>query len=108
MNLIVRKDNEKLSLERAITLGILKISGNTLMLIDDNYVLCQSTNLFDINGIEIFVNDILVDKATGILYKVVQFYATIYIQQLGTNKHCILETLTNFKLGNTVDFVVNP
>ena len=106
MNIIVKKGQERLSLERAIGLGVLKISGNSLSIVDDNYNLCQSTNLFDRAGREIFVDDVLVDIATGLHYKVILFYSTIYIQQIKNKSICVMETLSNFKLGNCVDFLV--
>lgn len=105
MNIIVRRFGKKINIQRAIELGYITIEEKSIIP-NVTSVICQSTNLFDMNGKEIYVGDILVDAISKNEYEVIQYYASIFIKRLDNKNACIIDTITNYKLGNTIDFYI--
>lgn len=105
MNIIVRRFGKKINIQRAIELGYITIEEKSIIP-NVTSVICQSTNLFDMNGKEIYVGDILIDAISKNEYEVIQYYASIFIKRLDNKNACIIDTITNYKLGNTIDFYI--
>ena len=106
MNIIVRRFNEKINLQRAIELGYVSIEGKSIIP-HKSSIICQSTNLFDLNGEEIFIGDILINPNSKKKYEVVQYYASIFMKSLNDKNACLIDTITNYKMGNKIDFYIN-
>ena len=105
MNIIIKIDNKILTLEEALKNQLILIKNTSIRPINDHIKICPSANLFDINNNEIFLDDTIEDINTKIKYKVIQFYCTFYLKQLDSYTGCVLDTLTNFKLGNQIPFI---
>ena len=75
MNIIVRRFGKKINIQRAIELGYITIEEKSIIP-NVTSVICQSTNLFDMNGKEIYVGDILIDWLPIIISIGIPFAAT--------------------------------
>ena len=106
MNIIVRRFDEKFNLQRAIELGYVSIEGKSIIP-HKSSIICQSTNLFDLNGEEIFIGDILINANSKRRYRVIQYYASVFIKSLDDKNACIMDSITNYKMGNKIDFYIN-
>lgn len=104
MNIIVKTSQNQVSIEEALAKNYIKISGNSLISTNQQFKICPSTNLFDLNGDEIFLDDLLIDQKGNIQFHVIQFYSTFYIKRVDSSEGCVIDTLANFKLGNHVPF----
>ena len=105
MKIIVVKDGVKVDLEKALALGYAKVEGASIIP-DGKFKICQSTNLLDINGEEIYTGDVIVDVYSRKRYIVFQYYASVFIKSLEEESACILDTITNYKLANKIDFFI--
>lgn len=106
MNIILKSSLGRISLEEAFKKNFIRIKGSSLICTNNEYRFCPSTNLYDINDNEIYLDDTLVDDKSGIIYKVIQYYSTIYLKKIDGQQGCILETLANYKSGNHIPFKI--
>lgn len=103
MNVIVGFKNVKYSIEEAIRISLVKIEGNSIIPQMGAQIL-PSTNLFDIDGDEIFVGDILIDSYSNKKFIVIQYYSSAYVQEIGCEKYLSIEKLTDYKFKDKVNF----